>query len=168
MISPEPRVVLQMSWAMRVNFLSPQAPGFLRQLDLAGLTLNLWSFKHIAILLLVFWLFLLFLVVPFFFSYSFPLWFDDSLLLCLDSFLFFICVSIMGFWFVVTMRSICSNLHITILNWSNSYALCTLTPPSTTFSITYFTYFCLVYPLPTYYRYRWFCYLCLSNFLLSS
>ena len=66
----------------------------------------------IAILLVVFWLFLLLFFVPFFFSLA--LWFDDKLVLvlCFVFFLVIFCVSIISFWFMITMRLLYNNLSI--------------------------------------------------------
>ena len=48
------------------------------------------------------------LLCSFFFPFALLLWFDDYLylVLCLESFLFFMCVSITDFWWVVTMKLI--------------------------------------------------------------
>ena len=99
-----------------------------------------------------------------------------SLVLCLDSFFFFVCISIIDFWIVVTMAFIYSNLYIDMIVlscWSLNFkctlrpCVCTLLPSRLLFLISYFMSNCFVYPLTAYCGYRWFYYFCLLIFLLT-
>ena len=66
----------------------------------------------IATWLIVLELFLQFFFVLFFFFCSLLLWFDNHLYIMFRFFLFFVCVYIIDFWLVVTMRFIYSNLYV--------------------------------------------------------
>ena len=80
-------------------------------------------------------------------------------------------ISIIDFWFMVTMSFIFSSLCIYVVmfcchlkfKWLLAFSLL---PPCLLVLIC-FTFFCLVYNLATYCVYRWFYYFCLLTFQLA-
>ena len=129
-----------------------------------------------AILWLAFGLFLYFYFVLSSFFFLLPCDLMTIFSVNMNSFLFCVCVSVIDFWLMVTMRFIYSNLCtcVIILSWWSlkfkciSTALCFYSPPPHLMFLTsYFISFYFVYFLTTYCGYRWFYYFCLLTFLLA-
>ena len=92
-------------------------------------------------------------------------------------FLSLLCVSIIDFWFIVTVMFICSNINF-IYNYLklmisyvrkhfNSPAFLLHASLCLLYLTSYFTFFCFVYPLTAYFGYNWFYIFKLSTSIIS-
>ena len=93
----------------------------------------------------------------------------------LDCFFFFLCISIIDSWLVVTMKFLYSSLYtyLIVLSCCSLNFKCILntlhlySPPLTITVLIYFTSNCFRYPLTAYCGYRWYYYFYLSTSLLA-